>query len=197
MKPLWSKPWTSFANFLQTSGQAAPHETNHRGADLRSCIICREDAQHTSLGQLQSLEDEGIRAGSGFAWIHAQCLEWLPMASDHAGSPHQLQCWACSINMSLHLMACAQVYFDSEGAKNVQAEIRRSRRNRHVWSPAMMPGSHRGQHAGSTSDIALFPAQVLVLQHERCWVRLQNGEQLLQAAVPPGLCPQGWLRLLP
>ena len=50
--------------------------------------------------------------------------------------------------------------------------------------------------AGSESDTALYPAQVLLLQHEGCWVRLQNSEQLLQAAVPPGVRPQGWLRLL-
>ena len=64
--------------------------------DLRSCIVCSEDEEACEgiLGQLLSLKDEGIRAGSEFAWIHAQCLEWLPMVSDHVGSPDQLQCWA-------------------------------------------------------------------------------------------------------
>ena len=51
--------------------------------------------------------------------------------------------------------------------------------------------------AGIDADSAMCPAQVLLLQHERCWVWLQNREQLLQAAVPPGLRPQGLLRLLP
>lgn len=64
--------------------------------DLRSCIVCCEDEEACEgrLGHLLSLEDEGIRAGSDFAWIHAQCLEWLPMVGDHVGSPDQLLCWA-------------------------------------------------------------------------------------------------------